>query len=59
MPSIQMSVIRALRPDRIVLNYEFAPMMDSEFYNQWLDELTSDYPYIKLQIMSSVDSQVI
>ena len=34
-------------------------MMDSEFYNQWLDDIRSEYPFIKLQLMSSVDAKVI
>ena len=46
------SVIRAIHPDQIIFHYETEPIMDQEYYNQWLGELRKDYPYIKLDRMN-------
>ncbi|KAK2189354.1 hypothetical protein NP493_108g01002 [Ridgeia piscesae] len=46
------SVIRAIHPDQIIFHYETEPIIDQEYYNQWLGELRKDYPYIKMDPMN-------
>lgn len=47
-----MSVLRRMRPDRVIFHYAIYPTADKRYYNQWLDELTRDFPFLLFQIMT-------
>ena len=49
------SVLNQLRPDQVVIHYQNYPLTDETFYNQWLDDLIHQYPFLLLEPMS--DSQ--
>lgn len=48
-----MSVIRFLKPDKIVFHYEHFPVVDRVYYHQWIDNLIHDYPFFIMEQMTS------
>lgn len=41
-----MSVLRSIRPDKVYIHHEYAFEIDEVHYNQWLDDLKYDYPWL-------------
>ena len=46
------SALRDLRPDRLVLHYDYLPSVDEKYYNLWLDDLKRDYNFFVMQLMT-------
>ena len=46
------SVLNQLRPDQVVIHYQNYPLTDETYYDQWLDDLIHQYPFLLLEPMS-------
>ena len=44
-----MSVIRFVKPDKIIFHYEHLPVVDNVYYHQWMNDLIHDYPFLVLE----------
>ena len=54
-----MSVLRRMRPDRVILHYDILPVNDRRYYNQWLQELQKDFPFFVMSRMSKTRADVL
>ena len=48
-----MSVIRLLRPDKIIFHYEFLPVIDRNQYNTWFEDLKKDSIFFEPRPMTA------
>ena len=45
------SVIRALKPDMILLHYDIIPKIDKKYYHRWLSELKHDNAFFTMKLI--------
>ena len=50
------SVIRFIYPDRLVIHYKYYPLRDKYLYNDWLNDLKDEFPFVELNQLKNTSS---
>lgn len=48
-----LSVIKVVKPDKLIFHYDSLPVVDKLFYYQWLDNLKHDYPFLQMEKLTA------